>query len=82
MYSRLLAGSDLHIGRNLYTAVVVQCKRYITSGKNYRMEHMKIKNKKNEKVRIEQTKPEIEMIEEGCYRGDLHLILAPGVGNS
>ena len=47
MCFRLVTGSDLFIGRKLYTAVAVQYKRYITSGKNYRMEDMKVRNEKN-----------------------------------
>ena len=82
MCFRLVAGSDLFIGCKLYTAVAVQYKRYITSGKNNRMEHVKVRNEKNGKLRIEQTKPEIEMNKEECFKRDLRLILAPGIGNS
>ena len=81
MCFRLVAGSDFFIGRKLYTAVAVQYKQYITSGKNYRMEHVKVRNE-NGKLRIEQTKPAIEMNEEECFKRDLRLILAPGVRNS
>ena len=77
MCFRLVAGSDLFIGGKIYTAVAVQYKRYITSGKNYRMEDMKVRNEKNGKLRIEQTKPEIEMNQEECFNRDLRLILAP-----
>ena len=55
MCFRLVAGSDFFIGRKLYTAVAVQYKQYITSGKNYRMEHVKVRNEKNGKLQIEQT---------------------------
>ena len=82
MCFRLVAGSDFFIGRKLYTAVAVQYKQYITSGKNYRMEHVKVRNEKNGKLQIEQTKPEIEMNEEECFKRDLRLILTPGVRNS
>ena len=55
MCFRLVAGSDFFLGRKLYTAVAVQYKQYIASGKNYRMEHVKVRNEKNGKLQIEQT---------------------------
>ena len=60
MYFRLVVRvRSLYWTQALYsrsgTVQAVQYKRYTTSGKNYRMEHMIVRNKKNEKLRIEQT---------------------------